>query len=288
MQHELSPPISLEPFLKSLDAALSAMAKKHTPRRAAAFTHEQLFTFWATAPNDGELLRTKAIALVGFFGCARSAELVDLLWSDVREAPGGVWIKLTRKKCAADAAQQEILIPRLEGHRIIPADIFLLYKRSILSTPVSRGVLCQRIWRRWQANKDNKSGHWVNSPLGKESIKKAPKMLATYLGLNPEDYRGHSWRPSGATAMATNGGTAAQLQTAGNWVSLGAAQQYIRDGADSRKKRRRCPCWATVSAEHAPEPCQSSSTTRVSHSSAHCPRASRFEDPQNGLPSARH
>lgn len=209
------------------------MSKQHVTNRAAAFTHQNLFDFWANAPNEGELFRAKAVSLVGFFGCARTAELVPLVWSDIREAPDGVWVKLYRKKCAADTSRQEILIPKLTGHRVVPSELFLAYKNSILSATIKRGALCQRVFRGWRDK--TTGGSWVNQPAGVETLKKAPKLVATFLGLNPDQYRGHSWRPSGASALATNGGTAAQLQTAGNWQHLESAQQYIRDGPEQRR-----------------------------------------------------
>jgi integrase len=172
------------------------------------------------------MLRTKAIALVGYYGYARNYEMVGLTWADVRvDQQRGVWITLTRKKCNKEGSREEILIPRISGHRIIPADVFLAYKNSVFQ---ARPQKENRVWRRWANNK------WHASALGPNVLRNAPKLVAQYLGLDPKNYKGHSWRPSGASALAAHGGTAAQLQTAGHWRSLSVAQQYIHAGQASR------------------------------------------------------
>jgi len=85
-----------------------------------------------------------------------------------------------------------------------------------------------RVWRRW----DDKKKRWVAQPLGINKLKAIPKMVALFLHPDQDasGYRGHSWRPSGATSLAAHGGSAAQLQAAGHWASLGVAQQYIHTG----------------------------------------------------------
>lgn len=215
-------------FLKNTNNfILQALDKAYVPKHAKEFTVQQLFDFWARADNEGEMLRAKAVSIIGFFGLARTSELVGLKWSDVEERPDGVVVRLQRKKCAQDGARDPVLIPRCHGHRIVPADVFLAYKASVLAAPPQKD---NRMWRRWDSNKKR----WLAQPLGINKLKEIPKLIATFLGLSPNGYRGHSWRPSGATALATNGGTAAQLQTAGHWASLGVAQQYIHAGPEAR------------------------------------------------------
>jgi len=210
---------------------MSQLSRGHMPNKATAFTRDKLFTYFATAPDVGEHLRTKALALLGFFGCVRSCELVYIKLDDVRDTQQGVWVTLTRAKCPTATARQEILVPRVSGHRVVPADVFLRYRDAILAAPINRGDRCDRLWRRFDA----KNGKWMNGPIGKEVIKAAPRLVATFLQLpNAQQYRGHSWRPSGASTLATNGANGAQLRTAGNWQHLSAAENYIRDGAAQR------------------------------------------------------
>jgi integrase len=206
-----------------------ALDKNYVPQHAKEFTVQQLFEFWASAENEGEVLRAKAVSIVGYFGLARTSELVGLTWDDFTEKPDCVVVSLARKKCAQDGARDAVQIPRITdgSHRASPADIFLVYKASVLKAPPQKG---NRMWRRW----DDKKKTWLAQPLGVNKLKEIPKLVAMRLGLPPAGYRGHSWRPSGASALATHGGTAAQLQTAGHWASLSVAQQYIHAGGAAR------------------------------------------------------
>jgi len=207
---------------------VQVLSKSHVPRHAKKFTDAQLFGFWAEAPNEGEMLRLKALSLCGFYGGCRTSELVPITWSDVEiDGKNGVWITIKRAKTPADKAIQRFLIPNekhCSGHRVVPSDIFLQYRTAIFAA----GRLVPRIWRRfWH-------GRFTQQCLGKETIKEAPKTLALFLGLDPEGYRGHSWRPSSATALSKNGGSPAQLKTLGGWASLAVADQYNQESEAQR------------------------------------------------------
>jgi hypothetical protein len=158
---------------------LQALDKVYVPKHAKEFTVQQLFDFWARADNEGEMLRAKAVSIVGFFGLARTSELVGLKWSDVEERPDGVVVRLQRKKCAQDGSCDPVLIPRCRGHRIVPADVFLAYNASILAAPPQKD---NRIWRRW----DDRKKRWLAQPLGINKLKEIPKLVATFLGLSPQ------------------------------------------------------------------------------------------------------
>jgi len=190
----VDPPLDFSTVDPLLDKAFKRLSREHVARHAREFTSAQLFDFWARAPDEGEWLFAKAVSLVGFFGCARNGEMVKLTWADVED-------------------------------RIVPAEKFLEYRRQVLAAPPEKG---NRVRRRWA------NGKWVAQAVGEHSTQHVPQKVATFLGLDPTGFRGHSWRPSGATALATHGGTAAQLQVAGHWASLGVAQQYIHAGDASK------------------------------------------------------
>jgi len=224
----VDPPLDFSTVDPLLDKAFKRLSREHVARHAREFTSAQLFDFWARAPDEGEWLFAKAVSLVGFFGCARNGEMVKLTWADVEDAPPGVWVTLHWEKCANDGKDDRILIPRVMPngqHRIVPAEKFLEYRRQVLAAPPEKG---NRVWRRWA------NGKWVAQAVGEHSMQHVPQKVATFLGLDPTGFRGHSWRPSGATALAAHGGTAAQLQVAGHWASLGVAQQYIHAGDASK------------------------------------------------------
>lgn len=222
------PPLDISSVDRRICDALEGLQRGHRPKHAREFKSSDLFDFWARAPNEGEWLLYKAISLVGFYGLARNSELVGLTWNEVHTDDDGVWILLHRVKCPADGDYSKVLIPRVGGHRVVPADIFLVYRDSILAAHLSK----PRLWMQWRHKK------WTNQPMGKESMRKVPHIVANYLfpGQNNDGFRGHSWRPSGATALAAFGGTVLQLQSAGHWQSVKVATTYVHESEASHKK----------------------------------------------------
>lgn len=248
----LDPPLDISTVDSNIYVALVALQRKHVPSHTREFKVSDLFEFWARAPNEGEWLLYKAISLFGFYGLARNSELVGLTWNEVHVDDDGVWILLHRVKCPEDGAYSKILIPRIKGHRVVPADIFLAYRDSVLAAHLS----CTRLWVQWRNKK------WYNQPLGKNALRKVPQLVANFLfpGQNNEGYRGHSWRPSGATALANNGGTVLQLQTAGHWQSVKVATLYVHESEAARKQIAETMCGQSsqeeppVSTTTAPQP----------------------------------
>jgi integrase len=222
----MNPPLDVSSVDDTIYSALKGLSKSHVPNHAKMFLVTELFDFWARAPNEGEWLRDKAISLVGFYGLARNSELVDITWNDVREDERGVWILIHRVKCPADGALNEILIPRIKGRRVVPAELLLMYRDAVATRPHPR------VWRKW--NDRNKT--WVLQPMGKNTIRLVPAKVAAFLhpGMPTTGYRGHSWRPSGATALGTYGGSVIQLKTAGHWCSDRVAESYNRDNSAAR------------------------------------------------------
>jgi len=225
----LSPSLDVSSVDQPICNALAALQKNYVPNHARDFKASELFDFWARAENQGPWSLYKAISLVGFFGLARNSELVNITWEDIDVQPEGIWVLIHRVKCDADRKLCKILIPRCKGHRIVPADIFLSYRDAILSARLSS----PRVFMQWR----KRPGKWVNQPMGKESIRKVPGIVANYLfpGKNNAGFRGHSWRPSGATALAAYGGSVIQLQTAGGWRSVRVASTYVHESPAARK-----------------------------------------------------
>lgn len=224
----LNPPLDVSSVDSLIYDALSALKRGQQPSHAREFKSTELFDFWARAPNEGMWLLYKAISLIGFYGLARNSELVGLTWNNVHIDDAGIWILLHRVKCPKDGDFTKVLIPRATGHRIVPADIFLTFRNSILAARLSN----MRLWMQWRR------GKWVNQALGKESVRKVPGIVAEFLfpGQNNEGFRGHSWRPSGATALAEFGGSVLQLQSAGHWQSVQVATSYVHESESNHKQ----------------------------------------------------
>jgi integrase len=73
--------------------------------------------------------------------------------------------------------------------------------------------------------------------LGKKVISDIAKEIAGFHELNISEFGGHSFRRSGATSLANNGGSCQDLMMAGNWKSLAVARTYIEESDIATTKR---------------------------------------------------
>lgn len=72
--------------------------------------------------------------------------------------------------------------------------------------------------------------------MGKNKIRLVPSKVAAFLhpDMPTTGYRGHSWRPSGASSLGIYGGSVLQLKTAGHWCSDRVAESHNRDNPAAR------------------------------------------------------
>ena len=69
---------------------------------------------------------------------------------------------------------------------------------------------------------------FVNTPMGKNTISKVPKGMATILKKsNPADYTFHTMRRTSATAAAESGATVAQMMDYYGWKNPSMPQEYV-------------------------------------------------------------
>jgi len=240
-----------------VQSALSSLGRTYVAKSARNFEVKMLFQFWATEFASNEWLLYKAISLVGFFGLARNKELVNLTWNDVDVDDRGVWILIKRCKCEASEALHKVLIPNISGHRVIPSELFLRYRDSVRTACPT----ATRLWLPWRRNK------WHTQPMGKTTIAAVSRKIAEHLfpGQDNTGFRGHSWRPSGATALANYGGSVLQLQTAGNWKSVKVATDYVRESTVARLAIAETMCGDASQPleDDAPAPQASATPTQV-------------------------
>lgn len=73
--------------------------------------------------------------------------------------------------------------------------------------------------------------------MGKHSIAKIPKEMASFLKLpNPELYTGHSYRRSATTIAADNGASIEELKRLGDWKSTSVVERYIQNSVSYKRK----------------------------------------------------
>lgn len=82
-----------------------------------------------------------------------------------------------------------------------------------------------------------RNGKCVNQVMGKHSIAKIPKNVATFLGLDqPSAYTGHSYRRTGTTIAADAGASLEDLKRLGPWKSSKVCEGYIQQSSTYKRK----------------------------------------------------
>jgi integrase len=184
------------------------------------FSHEELFNFIFSAPNDGVFLVMKLVILFCYYSALRMSECVKILRSDVTQTSTGILAKIIRKKTDKAGLGQTFVIPNIPDAKYNPVD---LYKDYMYQTQRNTHA---RLW----LTRDLKSGYFKNAPIGKNTIAKYPRMVAEFLGLeNPSSYTGHSLRATSATILADAGVSMENLKRHGQWKSSSVVEGYIHD-----------------------------------------------------------
>lgn len=82
---------------------------------------------------DPLALRDRALLLLGFAGAFRRIDLVDLLWSDVHEEPGGLVVRLRFSKTDRNGMGRDVGIPYGKSPETCPASAVLAWRGHMQS-----------------------------------------------------------------------------------------------------------------------------------------------------------
>lgn len=97
------------------------------------------------------------------------------------------------------------------------------------------GNCATRLWHQKPKKGKHENSPLTQQPLGKNSVAKAPRQLATLLNLpRPELYTGHAFRRTHATVLADAGVSKENLKRSGRWTSDRCVEKYI---AQSKKHK---------------------------------------------------
>lgn len=125
----------------------------------------------------------------------------------------------------------QIYIPKTkEWKEYIIFDEFAKIVREYMSHRPKHAT-SDRLFLQWR------KGKCVNQNMGKHSIAKIPKEVATFLGLpDPSSYTGHSYRRTGATIAVEEGSTMDEVKRIGPWKSTKTAEGYIQESLSRKRK----------------------------------------------------
>jgi integrase len=163
-------------------------------------------------------VRNRAILLVGFTGAFRRSELVGLNVEDVQFVPEGAVLAVTRSKTDQDGEGQDVGISIQEEESVCPVAALHAWmeRASIASGPIFRPVFGE---------------HVSNRRLSGGSVARIVKESAARIGLEAEDFSGHSLRAGLATTAAKRGAQLHDIMRQTRHESEKVAMGYIRHGS---------------------------------------------------------
>ena len=186
----------------------TAQAKK------APATAEVVLAMVQVAPNTLRGLRDRALILLGFAGAFRRSELAGLAVSDLEEVGEGLRVTLRRSKTDQEGAGRVVPIPRGSVACPVAATRAWLDAAAISQGPVFRSL--------------GKGGRVLPRALSTRSIGMIVQRYAKRLGLNPQEFGGHSLRAGFLTSAAARGANLFRLMDQSGHKSVETVRGYVR------------------------------------------------------------
>ncbi len=186
-------------------------------RLARPLTKEDLFSVLATTGDGLKDARDRALLLVGFAGAFRRSELVSVNCADIEPVKQEVVINPRRSKTDQEGTGRKIGIPHGRT-RWCPVSALneWLERVGIEDGPVFRPV--------------DRHGKVHNAHLWGEAVSLVIKERVAAVGLDPDDYSGHSLRAGLATSAAAAGVSSWKIRQQTGHASDAMLARYIRDG----------------------------------------------------------
>ena len=178
--------LNFSPELKSL---LANLKKNEDVKRAAAFCDEDVLRFIQEGPPDSA--PCKIALILGYFGTLRICELFKILPQNIIKDPDVYRVLFQQRKTSR--RMNFFVVPFVWNNYSLCSVI----DPYLASLPESNVLF----WR-------YENGSCGKQHVGINTVRKYPRMVATYLGLgNISEFSGHSLRATSATAMIDKGET---------------------------------------------------------------------------------
>lgn len=206
-------PLQSPLIVKTLRGATRIHGK---PQRAAEpLLIEDLRIILDQIPTDIVGVRDAALLTIGFAGAFRRSELVALDFGDVQEVKAGIKITIRRSKT------DQLGVGR------------------IIAIPFGRGRYCP-VWylRNWSQTVDGDTGPLLRScakggkiterRLSAEAVAQVVKRRVAEIGLQPQEFSGHSLRSGYVTSAVRAGATENAIRRQTGHASSTSLGRYIR------------------------------------------------------------
>lgn len=186
------------------------------PKKSKILTTSDMEKFIDSAPDDTYLL-IKVATIFGLAGACRREELTNLLFENVQLEKCFVLVKIADNKTHTSRSF------------VVTGEKNLALIRKYVSLR-PKNTSHQRFFVQYR------KGECTIQCVGINKFGKMPSEVAAYLRLpNPEEYTGHCYRRSSATALANAGVGITNLKRHGGWQSTKVAEGYLNESLENKK-----------------------------------------------------
>lgn len=183
-------------------------------RQAVALTADNIKKICDTATESMLDIRNKALILIGYAGALRRSELVGLRLADITTTSKGIILTLERSKTDQLGHGAKIAIPRTGGATCpVSALQNWLDRAGITNGYIFRGITAK--------------GEIKDTHLDDRMVSLVVKHYCELIGLDPDNYSGHSLRRGYATSAAKLHATPEQIMRQTRHRSLQMVLRYI-------------------------------------------------------------
>lgn len=156
--------------------------------------------------------------IFGLTGACRGGELTNLTVSNIKDDGKEVIVKIPETK------------NKDPKFYIVGDEFAKIIREYMMMRPPA--ATSDRLFYQWR------KGKCVNQVMGKHSIAKIPKDVATFLKLpEPSSYTGHSYRRTGTTLAANAGFSMIELKRFGGWKSDRVCEGYIQNSLKYKRQQ---------------------------------------------------
>ncbi|MFT4095754.1 MAG: site-specific integrase [Rhodoblastus sp.] len=186
-------------------------------KQARALVLEDLFPVLDGIGDDAKGVRDRALLLLGFAGGFRRSELVGLDAADIEHVRQGVVVHLRRSKTDQHGAGRKIGIPHGRSRHCPVSAI----DRWIEVATASNGPIFRPV---------DRHGHIAAGRLSGDAVSDIVKERVAAVGLDPDQYSGHSLRSGFATSAARVGVSTLKIRAQTGHTTDAMLARYVRDG----------------------------------------------------------
>ena len=201
-----------------VDDALQGLARLRgdTPRRVKALREYQILEMLKSCGQGLHGLRDAAVLSLGFAAALRRSELCYLCTDDIeRKGAKGILVHVRRSKTDTQGTGQKVAV--IEGKVVRP---ILHVECWLRASGIKDGFVFQTLLR---------GGVASGRPLDPGDVARIVKRHTLKIGLEPQDYSGHSLRAGFVTSAAVHNARIDKIMEVTRHRSTETVLKYIRD-----------------------------------------------------------